>query len=128
MSDELRELLWFLQARLREDEKTAKALKPGKNEALAELRDRVLADVEAKRRLMDWVMEPPRVPDVGGDLSRWGTLALDFAMDLVAAKRMDWRKPVIDYLVAAYEGHPDFRDEWKLAKDEYEPADFEKRR
>lgn len=50
----------FLKARLREDESAAKALKPSKSEDVARLRDRILADVEAKRRLMDWVFAPQR--------------------------------------------------------------------
>ncbi|MFF0451714.1 DUF6221 family protein [Streptomyces sp. NPDC004609] len=57
----------FLRARLHEDETAARALKPGKNQDVARLRDRVLADVEAKRRLMDWVEElPRRAKDNGG--------------------------------------------------------------
>ncbi|PAN00546.1 hypothetical protein CJI59_16700 [Streptomyces sp. Alain-F2R5] len=121
--------MWFLQARLREDEKTAKAVKSGKNEVLAELRDRVLADVEAKRRLLDWATEPPRVPEVG-DLPRWGAIAMDAAVGTAISMKLNRRRPVIDHLVAAYEGHPDFRSEWKQlhVEDEYGPADQEERR
>ncbi|MFD0210838.1 DUF6221 family protein [Streptomyces hirsutus] len=122
MSDDVRELLWFLQARLREDEKTAEALKSSKNDAVAELRARVLADAEAKRRLMDWVTEPSELPE-GRDLSGWGARAWDVVVGTATAMRLNQRRPVIDHLVAAYEGHPDFRPEWKLIEldEEYEP-------
>lgn len=59
--DDFRVMMEFLKARLRADEEAAHALKPGKNQDVARLRDRVLADVEAKRRLVHWVEEPQRV-------------------------------------------------------------------
>jgi hypothetical protein len=59
-------MMEFLWARLREDETAAHALKPGKNQDVARLRDRVLADIEAKRRLVDWVHEPQRVAEDWG--------------------------------------------------------------
>jgi hypothetical protein len=99
------------------------ALKSSKNDAVAELRARVLADVEAKRRLLGWATEPPRLP-AGGDLSRWQARARDLVVDTAAAMRLDRRRPVIDCLVAAYADHPDFHPEWKLIEvDQYEPGD-----
>ncbi|QDI73347.1 hypothetical protein CD934_19265 [Streptomyces calvus] len=106
----------FLKARLREDEDAAKALKPSKNENVARLRDRILADVEAKRRLMDWVFAPQR------ELGEWEH---SFAGGLVIKQWMRFRQPVIEQLVAAYADHPDFRPEWKLI--EVEPIEDESR-
>ncbi|MFD5711350.1 DUF6221 family protein [Streptomyces pharetrae] len=124
--DDFAIMMEFLKARLHEDEKAAQALKPGKNEALAELRARVLADVEAKRRLMDWVTEMPRRAEASEGRSRWQKLAGDVYGD--QSRRL--RSPVICELVAAYEGHPDFRDEWRLVEveDECEPAEHGQRR
>ncbi|MGW2082998.1 DUF6221 family protein [Streptomyces sp. NPDC001939] len=99
----------FLTARLREDETAAKALKPGKNQDVARLRDRVLADVEAKRRLLDWVYEPQWIAQ------EWGR---SFWQRVVADSWMDRRKPVIYALLAAYADHPDFHFEWKQIEDE----------
>ncbi|MEU1454394.1 DUF6221 family protein [Streptomyces avermitilis] len=115
----------FLTARLREDEKAAEALKSSKNDAVAELRARVLADVEAKRRLIDWVTEAPELPE-GRDLPGWRGHAWDLVVRTAGTMKLDRRRPVFDYLVVAYDGHPDFRDEWKLTKGEDEPADHEK--
>ncbi|MFJ2727776.1 DUF6221 family protein [Streptomyces collinus] len=95
----------FLKARLREDEHAAKALKPSKNEDVARLRDRTLADVEAKRGLMDWVFAPQR------EMAEWEH---SFAGGLVIKQWMRLRQPVIEQLVAAYADHPDFHSEWKL--------------
>lgn len=100
----------FLRARLREDEAAARALKPGKNQDVARLQARVLADVEAKRRLMDWV--------VANQGTTWKAEARDLPawqrgiVDVIAAVPEFFRKPVIDELVAAYADHPDFRPEW----------------
>jgi hypothetical protein len=99
----------FLRARLREDEATARAVKPGKNEDVAKLRDRVLADVEAKWRLLGWVHEPQRERK---ELER---------SPVGRAIINGWvrrRQPVINELVAAYAGHPDFRPEWSPIEDE----------
>ncbi|MEU5030198.1 DUF6221 family protein [Streptomyces milbemycinicus] len=118
----------FFTARLREDEKAAEALKSNKSDAVAELRARVLADVEAKRRLMDWVTEPPQLPEVG-DLSRWGAHAWDVVVGTAAAMRLRRRRRVIDCLLTAYADHPDFRPGWNLVEveDKYKPADNEMR-
>jgi len=102
----------FLKARLREDEAVAVELKPGKNQNVAKLRDRVLADVEAKRRLMDWAMShlgtawKAEAEAIG--LPAWQRMMVDAA----AGVPEFLRKPVIDELVAAYADHPDFRAEW----------------
>ncbi|MCH0562196.1 DUF6221 family protein [Streptomyces sp. MUM 2J] len=109
-------MMEFFRARLREDETAARALKPGKNQDVARLRDRVLADVEAKRRLMDWVDEYPRRAEDSGERVRWQKLA----GDLVAGISRDRRSPVICELVAAYADHPDFRPEWLPIEDEWE--------
>ncbi|MFI1213822.1 DUF6221 family protein [Streptomyces sp. NPDC020802] len=106
----------FFKARLREDENAAKALKPSKNEDVARLRDRILADVEAKRRLMDWVFAPQR------ELREWEH---SFAGGLAIKQWMRFRQPVIEQLVAAYADHPDFHPEWKLI--EVEPIEDESR-
>lgn len=100
----------FFKARLREDEHAAKALKTSKNnEDAARLRDRILADVEAKRRLMEWVFAPQR------ELGEWED---SFAGGLVIRQWMRFRQPVIEQLVAAYADHPDFHPEWKSLEDE----------
>jgi hypothetical protein len=99
----------FLKARLREDEAAARALRPGKNEGVAKLRDRVLADVEAKWRLLDWVHEPQR------ELKESERSPVGRAIINGWVRR---RRPVIYELVAAYAGHPDFRPEWSPIEDE----------
>ncbi len=103
------DLMDFLEARIAEDEAAAKALKPGKNESMTRLRGRVLADAEAKRRLMDWVEEMPRRAAVSEGRSRWQVYGGEFYGD--QSRRL--RSPVILELVAAYADHPDFQPEWK---------------
>ncbi|MET8185702.1 DUF6221 family protein [Streptomyces sp. NPDC005246] len=109
----------FLRARLHEDEAAANALKPGKNQDVAKLQARVLADIEAKRRLVDWVEEIPRRAAEAEDNEgrvRWqkwaGTLYAEYSRDL--------RSPVICQLVAAYDGHRDFHPAWRLVEVEHE--------
>ncbi|MET7733983.1 DUF6221 family protein [Streptomyces sp. NPDC005402] len=97
----------FFKARLREDEHAAKALKPSKNEDMDRLRDRILSDVEAKRRLMEWVFAPQQ------ELAEWEH---SFAGGLFIKGWMRLRQPVIEQLVAAYADHPDFHPEWKLVE------------
>ncbi|WP_327375840.1 DUF6221 family protein [Streptomyces sp. NBC_01216] len=109
-------MMEFFRARLREDETAARALKPGKNQDVARLRDRVLADIEAKHRLMEWVDEYPRRAEDNGERAPWQKLA----GDLVAGISRDRRSPVIYELVAAYADHPDFRPEWLPIEDERE--------
>jgi hypothetical protein len=109
----------FLKARLRQDEAAAHALKSSKSRDVARLRERVLADIEAKRQLMHWVEDCRWEPELE-DLPRWQGIALDFAVDAAARMRLGWRKPVIDYLVAAYADHPDFQPEWGPIEDEPE--------
>ncbi|MFD6417922.1 DUF6221 family protein [Streptomyces sp. NPDC060194] len=106
----------FLRARLDEDEAMARALKPGKNQSQAKLQARVLADVEAKRRIMDWVEEMPRL--VEGN--EGGVFWKRAAVEVWAGLSQDFRSPPIRALVAAYDGHRDFHPEWRLAEDEYE--------
>ncbi|MFC8077806.1 DUF6221 family protein [Streptomyces sp. NPDC057307] len=108
-------MMEFLRARLREDETAARALKPGKNQDVARLRDQVLADVEAKRRLMYWVEEAPWV---AVDDNRGRTSLQDFGLDLIARQQVRFRSPVIDELVTAYVDHPDFHPEWLPIEDE----------
>ncbi|WP_189939364.1 DUF6221 family protein [Streptomyces aurantiogriseus] len=103
----------FLRGRLSQDETLARTVKTGKDEGLMRLRDRVLADVEAKRRLLDWVTEPPPLPE-GEELSGWRAHAWGVLVGVAADWKVDRRSRVIYELVAAYEGHADFRDEWKL--------------
>lgn len=106
----------FLEARLVEDETAAKTLKPGKNQHVARLRDRVLADIETKRGLMLWVQEIPwSVPDQ--PCSIWE----DALANAVARVPLRLRSPVVFKLVAAYADHPDFPPEWKPLVDQYEP-------
>lgn len=99
----------FLKARLREDEAAAHALKPGKNEDVAMLQARVLADVQTKWRLLDWANGPQR------ELKDWED---SFAGGVVIKQWMRFRQPVIDELVAAYADHPDFRPEWLPVENE----------
>lgn len=108
----------FLRARLREDEAAARALKIGKDEGVVKLQARVLADVEAKRRLMEWVEEYPRKAEGNGERTRWQKVA----GDMVADWSRDHRSPVIYELVEAYDGHPDFRPEWR-SEDGQEPRE-----
>ncbi|WP_406431590.1 DUF6221 family protein [Streptomyces sp. NBC_01589] len=103
------DLMDFLGARIAEDEAAAKALKPSKNENVARLRDRVLADAEAKRRLMEWVEEMPRRAMASEGRSRWQVYAGEFYGD--QSRRL--RSPVIFELVVAYADHPAFQPEWK---------------
>ncbi|WP_328665604.1 DUF6221 family protein [Streptomyces sp. NBC_00322] len=103
------DLMDFLGARIAEDEAAAKALKSSKSENVARLRDRVRADAEAKRRLMDWVEEMPRRAMANEARSRWQA----FGGEVYGDQSLRLRSPVIFELVAAYAGHPDFRPEWK---------------
>nr|WTB31149.1 DUF6221 family protein [Streptomyces sp. NBC_00830] len=119
-------MLEFLRGRLSEDETLARTVKTGKDEGLARLRDRVLADVEAKRRLVDWVL---RFEEAREDRS--GVFWEDAIMNGLASVRRGFRSPVIHKLVAAYTDHPDFRPEWLPIEDEreldeeYEPGEYE---
>ncbi|WP_371538424.1 DUF6221 family protein [Streptomyces sp. NBC_00466] len=101
-------LMEFLWARLREDETAARALKPGKNEDLTRLRDRVLSDVEAKRRLLHWVHEIPWAVE-DKPRSFWE----DALVNVIAGVPLRLRSPVAITLLASYVDHPDFRSEWK---------------
>ncbi len=118
--DDLQVKAEFLLTRLRQDEMAARALKPGKNADVARLQSRVLADVEAKRQLLAWSAEPPWLPEVG-DLSGWQAHAWEVVVGTVDARRLRMRRPVVDFLVAAYADHPDFRPEWELIEVEEEP-------
>ncbi|MER6236511.1 DUF6221 family protein [Streptomyces clavifer] len=113
MRDDFEVKVEFLVARLRADEEAARALKPGKNADVAWLRERVLADVEVKRRLLGWMYEPQeKVGDWGH--SFWsGVLA-----NAITGQWMGWRRPVIEELVLAYANHPDFRPEWLSIEDD----------
>jgi hypothetical protein len=120
--DDFAVMVEFLRARLREDDVAAHALKPGKNQDVARLQARVLADVEAKRRLVDWVEELPRKAENSGERAFW----LKVAGDLYAERSRDLRSPVIYELVLAYADHPDFHPEWLPVEEElegeYEPG------
>nr|BEK65757.1 hypothetical protein KPHV_29840 [Kitasatospora purpeofusca] len=121
--DDFAVMMEFLRARLHEDKTAAQALKPGKNQDVERLRNRVLADIEAKRRLMDWVEEyPRRVKDVEKRVSFQGV-----ARELIAGVSQDLRTPVIFELVAAYADHPEFHPEWKpiAVGDQDEPGEDE---
>lgn len=119
----------FFRARLREDETAARAVKPGKDEGMARLQARVLADVAAKRQLMRWVEEHEwkAWKAEGRGLTIWQRAVVD----LVASVPLYLRSPVIYKLVAAYADHPDFRPEWLPIGDEqeldeeYEPSAHE---
>ncbi|MFJ3359554.1 DUF6221 family protein [Streptomyces anthocyanicus] len=127
--DELAVMMEFLKARLREDETAADAVNASKNQDLARLKVRVLADVAAKRRLMCWVEKPrDKTAELTTDGTTWKDRAVNGALDMFTDLWVSRRDQVICELVAAYEGHPDFRSEWKPTEDEYEPADVEKRR
>ncbi|MGW1210310.1 DUF6221 family protein [Streptomyces sp. NPDC002499] len=119
--DEFTAMMQFLWARLHEDETAARALKPGKNQNVAKLQARVLADVEAKRRLMDWVEEFPRRVEDNEERVLWKRAA----RKLCAGLSRDFRSPAIYALVAAYDGHRDFHPAWRLVEveDEYEPRE-----
>ncbi|MFD9532096.1 DUF6221 family protein [Streptomyces sp. NPDC060010] len=101
-------MMEFLRARLREDEVAARALNPGKNEDVIRLRDRVLADVEAKRRLLHWVHEIPWVVE---DKPR--SIVEGALVNAIASVPLKLRSPVAFTLLASYVDHPDFRPEWK---------------
>ncbi|MFF5362962.1 DUF6221 family protein [Streptomyces scabiei] len=103
----------FLRARFREDETAARALRPGKNEDVIRLRDRVLADVEAKQRLLDWVLE---IPWVVHDKPR--SILENAIMTAAAGVPLKLRSPVALTLLAAYADHPDFWPEWRQGVDE----------
>ncbi|MEW2274179.1 DUF6221 family protein [Streptomyces griseofuscus] len=115
--DEFAAMRDFLWSRLDEDEAAARALKPGKNQGVAELQARVLADVEAKRRLLNWVEEwPQRLKENDEGTFLWKGAA----RKLVAGLSRDFRSPVILALVAAYDGHRDFYPSWRLVEVEDE--------
>ncbi|MGW0854153.1 DUF6221 family protein [Streptomyces sp. NPDC002690] len=108
------DLMDFLGARIAEDEAAAKALKPGKNENVARLRERVLADAQAKRRIMEWVEEMPRRVAANEPRSRWQA----FAQEIYGDGSLRRRSPVVIELVLAYADHLAFRPAWKVLLDE----------
>ncbi|MER0429925.1 DUF6221 family protein [Streptomyces microflavus] len=114
--DDFEARLVFLNARLREDEKAALALKPGKNTEVEGLRARALADVKMKRRLLEWVREPQEKVGDWGD-TFWG----DVAARAITQQWMRARQPVFEEIFQAYADHPDFAPGWKLAVVEEEP-------
>jgi hypothetical protein len=107
-------MIEFLRARIREDEVTAQALRPGKNEDVARLQARVLADVEVKRRLIGWVEEYPRIVQENQQPAFWRRARAE----LVAGLSRDFRSPVVMELLAAYRSHPDFHPGWLPIEDE----------
>lgn len=113
MRDDFELKVEFLVARLREDEKAARALKPGKNADVEQLQARVLADVEMKRRLLGWMYEPQERVGDGGN-SFWGGVVAS----AITNQWMRSRQPVIEELVLAYVGHPDYHAEWLPIEDE----------
>ncbi|WP_241845893.1 DUF6221 family protein [Streptomyces sp. MJM1172] len=115
MGHDFEAMMVFLKARLREDERAARALKPGKNEDLIRLRERVIADAETKRRLLQWVHEVPWVVEDRPRSTLEGLLR-----NAIAGIPLRRRSPVALTLLAAYVDHPDFHPEWKLIEDELE--------
>ncbi|WP_328443447.1 DUF6221 family protein [Streptomyces sp. NBC_00386] len=116
--DDFAVMMEFFRARLRDDENTAHAVKPGKDEGTARLQARVLADVATKRQIMHWVEghDWKAWKEEGGNLTIWQSVAAD----LVASIPLYLRRPVIYKLVAAYADHPDFRPEWLPLEDKRE--------
>ena len=110
--DEFAAMRDFLRARLDEDETAARALKPGKNQNVAKLQARVLADIEAKRRLVDWVEEMPRMTEDSDVRVLWKRVVVQ----VWAGLSRDSRSPVLHELVAAYDGHRDFHPAWRLVE------------
>lgn len=106
------ELIAFITARLDDDEQIAWAM-PGPSREHREAvgnRDyltpvdpaRVLADVAAKRKLLDWLQAVAKFMDLD-ELSWWrlaGHADVDEALRLLALP---------------YAGHPDFQAEWRAA-------------
>ncbi|MFD8072187.1 DUF6221 family protein [Streptomyces sp. NPDC059718] len=121
MRDDFWVMVEFFRGRLREDETLARTVKVGKDEGLTRLRDQVLADVEAKRRILDWVLKEEAPED------RSGVFWEDALMKGLTGIRRGLRAPVLRELVQAYAKHPDFRREWLLIdgkrelEDGYEP-------
>ncbi|MDW4902902.1 DUF6221 family protein [Streptomyces californicus] len=98
----------FLRARFREDETAALALKSSKNEDMIRVRDRALADVETKRRLLDWVLTVP------WDIEDKPRPLLERALvGSINGIPLALRSPVAFTLLASYVDHPDFPPEWK---------------
>ncbi|MEV1096455.1 DUF6221 family protein [Streptomyces sp. NPDC049952] len=113
MRDDFEVKVEFLVARLRADEAAARALKPGKNADVEWLRERILADVQMKRRLLGWMYEPQeKVGDWGN--SGW----TDIVASAITNQWMRARRPVVEELVLAYANHPDFRPEWLSIEDD----------
>ncbi|WP_437010652.1 DUF6221 family protein [Streptomyces sp. enrichment culture] len=104
----------FLKARLREDEKAARAVKPGKSQDLKTLQARVLADVEAKRQLVAWVEGNFGTALKAEADARCLPALKKGAVHLIAAVPEFLRSPVIERLVWAYADHPDYDPEWGL--------------
>jgi hypothetical protein len=102
-------MLEFLWARIREDETAAQALRPGKNQDVARLQARVLADVEAKRRLIGWVEDYPWWAE---EIRQRGGQWQEAGVDVVVQFLRDPRRQVVYELVAAYRDHPDFHRGW----------------
>ncbi|MFE7762969.1 DUF6221 family protein [Streptomyces sp. NPDC057438] len=108
----------FLRARFREDETAARALKPGKNEDVTRLRDRGLADVEAKRKLLDWVLTIPWDAYDGPS-----SIMQNAVMRVIEGIPLSRRSPVAFILLSAYTDHPDFPPEWKYLVNESDEHD-----
>ncbi|WP_328683173.1 DUF6221 family protein [Streptomyces sp. NBC_00343] len=110
-------MVLFLRFRFREDETAALALKSSKNEDVIRVRDRALADVETKRRLLDWVLTVP------WDVEDKPRPLLERALvDGINGIPLMLRSSVAFTLLASYADDPDFLPEWKLIVSEAERA------
>ena len=116
------DLIAFLRGRLDEDEQTARAADPGLNyligaveyaydkveldqrHAIRHNPARVLAEVDAKRRIVDecayWI---DKINTSGTDKYPYPNLA----------ERGEVVLPVLTLLALPYADHPDYRDEWR---------------
>ncbi|MEU8588370.1 DUF6221 family protein [Streptomyces sp. NPDC048664] len=96
---------------------------------MAALRNRVLADVKAKRRLVAWVEANQGATWKANAEAHGLNLWQKGVVDVIAAVPEYFRAPVIARLLTAYEDHDDFQPEWNLIDGgpEGEPVDYEKR-
>ncbi|WP_159057737.1 MULTISPECIES: DUF6221 family protein [unclassified Streptomyces] len=108
-SDEVAGLAHFLRARIDEDEAAAEAVRPGAAEDTGGLKDRVLADVAAKRGVLRFVERMQQ--DAGHE---------DFMVHGPAMVALSVTAFPLRHLVAAYVAHPDFCPEWKPNEEEVE--------
>ncbi|MFC8599452.1 MULTISPECIES: DUF6221 family protein [unclassified Isoptericola] len=96
----------FLLARIDEDATTARTVPPGAVRAVGYDADRLLAECDAKRRIVELAYEATGL-DMTVDLDRAVTARADSGVEFVGER-------ILRALALPYVHHPEFRPEWRL--------------